>query len=165
MPLIKYDPDVELQPPPPPTRTESLSSNNKRARIDIPYSRSADDLDIRSTGNETLSVHHQNNIDRPLPPVPSNPLDKIDEPGISDENSGSSDNDDMNDDDDDADDNDTGSSDNDDASETMSTDNHKKGALNKTDEDYAFDPDNTLPPSPTEPFKGNGINAIRSNER
>lgn len=103
VPKICYNPPGESVPPPiPPPRAGSLTTHsapaaphhqpNKKLPT-IPFSTSANDLDL-------VNRNHTNQIDRPLPPLPTNCLDIINEPGTTDEDPLDDDHDDDDDDND-----------------------------------------------------------------
>lgn len=174
MPVIRYDTDDSVPPPLPPPRTESLVQVNKNLPT-IPYSVSANDLDLvnRNTNNHNqvsataAATLHHNNVDRPLPPLPTNSsLDIINEPVSTDEDqpdeddvgdeaneiSSNSDSDNERIDEEEVSDADSESNDDNMGDETIQNASPVDGMANRLNgsQEPSFDADATLPPSPTE---------------
>lgn len=128
VPVISYN-EEDVPPPLPPPRDSSLIVKGLPV---IPTSASAHEFrDVEKRKNE-------NNVDRPLPPLPrENSLTIVDE-SASDE---------IDDDDSDVYEDDSNSS------KDEPTNDHGGNDVNTTN---GFDPDATLPPSPSKKMKMNG---------
>lgn len=152
--MISNSLDMEPTPPPlPPPRCASLVNGaghqNTKPLPMIPCSVSAHELETDERSLETIIG--DNNIDRPLPPLPRGNSLKM----VSESTSSSSNSDEDGDDDADRDDKEeplAGSE-----SSDLDSDVNMDDSTNRVAE--SFDADATLPPSPTEKINTNNISS------